>query len=519
MPLNKSQIAVTRVLVLIVCLGLIAWMWRQSERSRGAPTVKTWVEKLQSGDSDERKYAIQELSSAGDAEADSVAPALVAALHDRESSVRNEAVLALGRYVGAAVKKRGTGLADQGRAAAAGLLELITSDGDDSVRASAAYSVASLHSALADSGVKPDRSRAEDPIDPKIMAKAFNTFLEGNPANRLAILVPYLSLGPIGEPAPAALLATLDDPSPEVRKAALQVLCQFTTGSDRAVPVLLKEAELKAPPSGLQVAKGASPGSALHKAADGLHPTAAVVPMLAKALESENPDVRRVAVLLLGRVGPDARSASPTLIAKANDLMHSKAGEASAEGPGFGDYASAIAQILPAAEAVSILSPAIAHEERGIRTAAATALGKLGPNGNAAVPILLKALKTAGTSAGGRGEASYTTALVQSLSRIAPGASLPKPMADEVIEALCPYLETSSASLRNTAAKALGDFGPRAAGALPKLKALAGNEKAAAATRQAAADAIEKIEPATEKKEPATEKTEPGKEQRKPDGA
>jgi predicted negative regulator of RcsB-dependent stress response len=104
MPLNKSQIAVTRILVLIVCLGLIAWMWRQSERSRGAPTVKTWVEKLQSGDADERKYAIQELSSAGDAEADSVAPALVAALHDRESSVRNEAVLALGRYVGTAVK-------------------------------------------------------------------------------------------------------------------------------------------------------------------------------------------------------------------------------------------------------------------------------------------------------------------------------------------------------------------------------------------------------------------------------
>jgi HEAT repeat protein len=496
MTLNKSQITVTRLVGLLAILGVIVWMWQQSELGRRPPTISTWVDKLQSRETDDRKYAVQELSNAGADHVAIVAPALIGALKDREVSVRNEAALALGFYVAAALKKQGGVLTDQSRAAASGLIEVIKNDADNSVRASAAFAVVALHRALRDAGINPDQSRADDPIDPKTMARAFNTVLEHDPATRLAILASYQSLGQIGEPAPPVLLAALEDPSSSVRSVALQTLSQFNSGADQAVPVLLKDAELKPPPrGGLQASKGAGPGAALLRAAEGLNPTAAVVPILAKALESQNPDVQKAAVVLLGRVGPDARSTSPALIAATNALIQSKSGEEKAKGPQFSDYASALVQILPAEEAVSVLGQAMGADHRVTRTAAATALGKLGPKGHAAVPILLKALKEAGSLAGGRADSAYTDALLQSLGQIAPLASLPHPMADEVVEALSRFLESPQGFIRITAAKALGDFGPRAAGALPKLRALGEDEKAPAAAREAASSAIEKIQP------------------------
>ncbi len=495
MTLNKSQIAVTRLVVLLVCLGLFVWMWRKSEESRRAPTVSGWVDKIQSGDLDDRKDAIDKLSNAGPDDVALVAPALEGALKDRVVSVRSEAVLALGHYLAAAVKSRGSALADQCRAAAAGLIEVIKDDGDNGVRASAAFAAASLYRAMHDAGIKPDQSRPDDPIDPRTMARAFNLVIEHDPANRLAMLGTYQSLGPIGEPAPPALLAALADPSARVRAVALQTLAHFTSGADQAVPVLLRDADLKAPPGGPRLAKGATPGSALQAAAENLQPTGAVVPILAKALESPNPVVQRAAVTLLGRVGPDARSTAPALIAATNVLIQAKGGKAKGEGPQFSDYALALAQILPADEAVSVLSKAMGPGHRATRTEAATALGKLGARGQAAVPILLGALKESGSPAGGRAESAYTDALVQSLGQIAPLASLPQPMADQVVEAISRCLESPQGFVRITAARALGDLGQRAALALPLLHALGDDEKAPAAAQEAAAAAIEKIKP------------------------
>jgi len=494
MTLNKFQSTVTKLVVLVACLGVIAWKWNLSQGSRRPPTTSGWVEKLRFGDLDTRKDAIQELSTAGADDVTSVAPALIGALEDPDDSVRNEAVLALGRYLVAALKARGAAVSEQARAAATGLIEVIKEDGDGSTRASAAFAAASLLRALKDAGIKPDQSRADDPIDPRTMLRAFNAALARDPESRLALLAPYQSLGQIDEPAPPVLLAALDDPSSMVRSHALLALSQFTSGVDRSVLVLLKDAELK-PREGLQVAKGAGQGSDLRRAAERLHPTAAVVPILAKGLESQDPDVRGVAVVLLGRVGPDARSTAPALIAATNALIHSQGGEAKREGPQFSDYASALVQILPAEEAVSVLSQAMGPDHRATRTAAATALGKLGPQGHAAVPILLKALKEAGNLARGRADSAYTNALIESLGQIAPLASLPKPTADEVIEALSRCLEAPQGFARITAAKALGDFGPRAAGALPTLRALGEDEKAPAAAREAASAAIEKIKP------------------------
>jgi len=157
MTLTKSQMAVTRLVVLFACLGVIVWMWRQSEKSRRPPTISTWVDKLQSSDTDDRKDAIEKLSNAGPDAVASVAPALIGALKDPKVSVRNEAVLALGHYLAGALKSRGSALTDQSRAAASGLIEVIKNDGDNSVRASAAFAVATLHRALRDAGINPDK--------------------------------------------------------------------------------------------------------------------------------------------------------------------------------------------------------------------------------------------------------------------------------------------------------------------------------------------------------------------------
>ena len=167
-----------------------------------SPTVSGWAEKIQSGDLDDRKDAVEQLSNAGPDDVAVVAPALIGALKDREVSVRNEAVLALGHYLAAALKSQGSAVADPSRAAASGLIEVIKNDGDNSVRASAAFAMASLYRAMRDAGIKPDQSRVDDPIDPKNMARAFSTVIEHDPATRLAMLGTYQSLGPIGEPAP-----------------------------------------------------------------------------------------------------------------------------------------------------------------------------------------------------------------------------------------------------------------------------------------------------------------------------
>jgi HEAT repeat protein len=423
-----------------------------------------------------------------------VAPALVGALKDREASVRSEAALSLGRYLIAASKSQGAALNEQARAAAAGLIEMIRQDGDSSARASAAFAAASLVRALRDAGLKADKSNGDDPIDPRAMVKAFNAALEQDPASRLALLVPYQNLGPIDEPAPSVLLDALGDPEQNVRGLVLQVLSQFASGVDKAVPVLLSDAEHKLPPTGLQVTKGAGPGSPLRQAAEHLRPSAAAVPVLAKSLESQNPDVRSVAVILLGRVGLDARPAAGTLITEAKAMIQSSRDESRSGGPTFSDYANALVQILPAGEAVLFLSEAIGIGRRSTRIVAASALGKLGSAGQAAIPNLLKALKEAGDSEVGRRDAGYTAAILQSLGEIAPDASLANETTNEIIDTLGGFLDSAQVLVRIAAARALGRFGPRASSALPRLRALNDNEQAPAAAREAASEAIKKIE-------------------------
>ena len=190
-------------------------------------------------------------------------PALIEALKDREAAVRNEAALALWRYMAEAFKSRGGAMISQIRAAAISLIEVVKHDRDTSVRASAAFAAASLLREFKDAGIESSNSSADDPIDPKTLVKAISAVLESDPAARLGLLAAIRRLGPIDQPPPRVILAALDDPSRIVRIEALQAIAEFTSGVDKAVPVLLNDAEScagRAAVPGLATRLSAAPG-------------------------------------------------------------------------------------------------------------------------------------------------------------------------------------------------------------------------------------------------------------------
>jgi HEAT repeat protein len=98
------------------------------------------------------------------------------------------------------------------------------------------------------------------------------------------------------------------------------------------------------------------------------------------------------------------------------------------------------------------------------RGRAAAALGKFGPAAEEAVPVLIKVLKDAAHEDSFEREASAAHAL----GLIAPDTA----SADQAVAALLPVLESKVPLSRVEAINALPRFGPRAAAALPGIRAL-----------------------------------------------
>jgi len=490
-----------RLAFLIFGACVLGWIGMRLKEPRHTSATSAWIDQAQSGDSHERTHALSELGSAHAIDFATVIPALIGGLDDRDASVRNEAALALWRYLAESLKARGGAVIDEIRVASSRLIEVINRDHDDTVRASAAFAVASLIHLLKDFGIEPAKPRADDPIDPRTLVKTLNAALERNPATRLALLVSYRGLGPIDQPAPPALLAALDDPSRIIRIEALQAIAEFTSGVDQAVTVLLSEAQSEPGESQFDQWSHVYP---LRQAAERLNPSAAVIPLLMKGLESQDPDVREVAVVLLGRLGPAARPATRALIIATRSMIQSvKHTPNHGEDPFFSDFASAVVRVAPADDAISVLSEALDPDHPTAGAHAAWFLGKLGPKGCAAVPILLKAFQEAGDPPEGQIFEEYARAILRSLWDIAPGAALPGAMADEVVDVFSRSLDYPQSFIRRTAADALGDFGPRAARALPRLRALSENAQVSREVREAAAKAVHKIEPQIEIKSDA----------------
>lgn len=217
-------------------------------------------------------------------------------------------------------------------------------------------------------------------------------------------------------------------------------------------------------------------------------------------LASAEVEDRQHAAETLGRMGPMAVEAVPTLIAALGDerLEVRKAA------------IDALGKIGPAAaEAVPALVAAFLDSDAYIRHAAATALGEIGPSASEAVPTLITVLRKgplddrigAAFALGGIGPAAAEAVptLIVALGDDSPGLNLASahalggigPATPEVAPALVGALSRDDAGVRRAAAEALGWIGPLAV--RPLLAALNDTEEE---VRVAAAQALRQMGPA-----------------------
>jgi hypothetical protein len=337
------QTSLGRLIVLVACCGVIAWAWRHIADSLRPPTVQDWIRSLQSGSVAERKSASAMLGRAG-ANPATVVTTLVQALGDKDPSVRAQVVLSLGQCATKAATAYKTAVTAVVRAAAKGLLDSIERDGDASVRSAAVFALASLLGATDEAGIVPDKSLVPDPIDPDFVVAAWNSAMERDPENRLSFIVAFGNVGRFSVAAPPALLAALDDPSTTIRQKGFIALSHFAGGVDDAIPVLLRdvEAESRRSPASSSRDHDTSP---YFVAARAMNPSPTVIPALVEALSSDNRDIRGLAAVLLGRIGPEARPAAPALIAGMRKSIASRAGSIRSGDPLVFDFAPAVARV------------------------------------------------------------------------------------------------------------------------------------------------------------------------------
>ena len=187
-----------------------------------------------------------------------------------------------------------------------------------------------------------------------------------------------------------------------------------------------------------------------------------------ESLKDHNQDVRRKAVLALGRIGPDAKAATAGLteLLKDNDVRW--------------DACDVLRRIGPAA--VPALTTALKDQDENVRSAAAWALGLIGPEAKAAVPALAElikddnkdvrrnaflALKRIGPAtmqafAGLLNDNDFRRAAVSVLGQMGSAA----------VPALTTAVANKDEEVRRTAAEALGLIGPEAKRAVPALAEL-----------------------------------------------
>jgi HEAT repeat protein len=198
---------------------------------------------------------------------------------------------------------------------------------------------------------------------------------------------------------------------------------------------------------------------------------AKAVPNMMRGLE--HPEVRRYAVGVLGRIGPDAAEAVPKLL----ELLDG------ADAQLRNEILFTLGSIGPAAKAgVPAAIAGLQDEDEEVRFSAVYALGKIGPEAAEALASLERAL--------GSEDPKFCTACAWALVRVDPEN---EENAQKALPLLIEALDSSTPFVRVEAAGTLGLLGPKAKDALPKLKQMAEGDKSDT-VREAAAEAVKLIE-------------------------
>jgi HEAT repeat protein len=421
--------------------------------------VQRTIRALRSGEPSVRLAASEALGRTVPADAPAAIPALADALGDPDGGVATAAALSLGGIGGVAL--RDAGARGSVRVAAEALSRAVA-DRRAEVRAAAAEALGQLAG-----GLLPG---AEPPFDPG--------------------------------PAANALAGAMRDPDERVRSVARQALSE------------LAHKTAIVPPKALLSALGRAESVALRREVLAALPAFGMrlrgaIPALVAALADRDPDLRYRAAGVLGGAGGSARASIPALIAVLEEPVGPRpTAPALIARPAAADFrlqarprvevapdrwdpacaaARALGRIVAGARAraeaevevahdhgaVAALAAALRSEHDWRRNAAAEGLFLIGKDAAAATPALIAALTESVTredEGDGDGRRANSWA-ARALGRTAPGTAAEA----EAIAALTRALDSTAQGTRACSAESLARFGPRAAPALPRLRALRGD--------------------------------------------
>lgn len=198
-----------------------------------------------------------------------------------------------------------------------------------------------------------------------------------------------------------------------------------------------------------------------------------------RALHRPDLATRRRAIFAVGAIGPDAAEAVPVLAAILT-------GDADVESRRRA--ALALAKLAPAsASAAPALARALEEDEiADVRMNAALALGELREHARPAVPALIRALQRRAN----RTNLETFTVTIQEAAALALGRSTAG--TPDGVPALLEALDRArTVNKRRIVARSLGEVGPAAQAAEPRLRALLADNSQD--VREAAQEALEKI--------------------------
>jgi HEAT repeat protein len=442
-----------------------------------AVAMSSLIRALEDPETEVRVAAAEALGSIGPTAMRSQAiSSLIGALEDPETEVRVEAAKALGS-IGPTVMRSQSG--QEGVRNAATALVRRLKDPQPGVRTAAATSLGSI---LWPSGPVALNSAT----DRQAVMDALASVLRDRDARvRLTAIKALVSRGSGAGP-PKALLMALDDESAENRATAIGSLWFYGQGLNPWVPALLRVASKDPDPSvqgqifSLWNNKRLSPPAV----------TVDAVPCLIASLQSGDRKVRRLAAQLLGEFRAAANAAIPELLRVLNEPLQPGVVTTSGESgdPDPANHAAfALGFIGPgSAEAKRVIEALVEVARNGPRSrraGAASALGGFGTDAAEAAPVLTQLIEQTVPD-----QDWHPVLLARALAKITADT----PSARQPIVALVGLLESNEMRVRVPVLRALGEFGPSAAVAIPRIRTLKNDP--ALPVREAAAAALARIE-------------------------